>query len=73
MNKHLRDSIKTGAVALAGAGSTITLAGYNEWVAAGIASLTLVYLIFKCVDWVADKAFEKRQQPTKRKRKYEED
>lgn len=73
MKQHLKDAMKTVIVGAIGGTGTITLAHYNEWMAAVIATLTAVYLAFKCVDWISEKIFQKLNKPTHQKHHNEDD
>lgn len=54
--------MKTTTVGMIGTGATLTLAQYNERIAAIAGTLTALYMLMKCGDWIHGKITAWRQR-----------
>lgn len=55
MHSSRNDTMKTTLVGIVGTATSITLERYNLMAAAAAATLTALYMLFKCLDWIINK------------------
>lgn len=57
------DTMKTLLIGAAGTTLSISLEQYSAIASAGAATLTSVYMLFKCIDWMIEKLQRKYRKP----------
>ena len=54
--------MRTLALGAIGIGTSFTLERYSEWMGAISITLTAIYMLFKCIDWLIVKRVAKHQE-----------
>lgn len=54
--------MRTLAVGAIGVGTSFTLERYSQWMGAISITLTALYMLFKCIDWMIAKRVAKHQE-----------
>lgn len=66
MDQIKREAMKTTAIGVIGTGLSLTLEQYSQIASASAATLTALYMLFKCIDWVRTKSLPRRVNRRKR-------
>tara|TARA_R110000868_G_scaffold341505_2_gene602367 strand:+ start:943 stop:1155 length:213 start_codon:yes stop_codon:yes gene_type:complete len=62
-NKH--DAMRTLGFGVVGVTASFTLERYSQWMGAISITLTALYMLFKCIDWMIAKRVAKHEQSCK--------